>query len=765
MKNKISLGIASTFLLVTVAAFAANFTDDTLQIGKPGSSADKSVIFGASNKKKLTHKPSTQTLDYEGNNLSVGDGTNSNKVLKFNKGASSPEIRYNSTTGKLQFTNDTTTYKDIGSGSGGGGGGTNLLQERNADFETLSPPQDWTASGGTFIAETTDPLFGLQSGSWDSSASAQTLSSALVTIEKGFIGKKCTADIEYRWPSGVAGDLSFQVVDQVPNILATVALEPTTGSNTRKAFLAFDCPTVATDQLRVRLLSNVSNPAIIVVDNAFVGVNKSTTNVSQASVWANARWLPAVNCHWAGNGAAALTHFLEFTADTDCNNPTVGGQAVVPGTKVPRLRVSTVPPGKYMFVVKGGIFGTFSGTGEGLFAVTEGSTDGGVRMWANTTSTTSPGTMIGYFEVTSTQTNLEFRPIAQPAAGTWVAGINNSETTQNEHILTMELYRFPTESAEALNLETTGAIWSGKIYDTAGGNVDLLNVNLTDYTESIDPDLALELRSGSRPMQIACQTGNASTGLTCSSGSEAVGIAVDIDSAGTYKFCVEGSYLADYDNDSYAVFAQLMETPNNSSTILQQGGTTQGWSRAGAIPGSTIRPVSLCGMFMFASAGKKTIRLMREQSFTGAPNGHSWIVDRSATGGQRDLHFYGYQINQGFPAPVFTEVKNKINIGQSDIKKGLILVNFPGGVPTINKQFPGSWVSSLTDNGTGLTTVNFSGGYFSSVPICLVSLDSTTGSHIVKLNGVTSSTSTQVRSYDLAGTNTDLTFALECTGN
>jgi hypothetical protein len=208
----------------------------------------------------------------------------------------------------------------------------------------------------------------------------------------------------------------------------------------------------------------------------------------------------------------------------------------------------------------------------------------------------------------------------------------------------------------------------------------------------------------------------------------------------------------------------LAEVPNSGAISILQEGTEKNsaWATAaaGADGGGTVR---VCSNFKFASAGQRTVKLLYEK--IAAATAAFIYADRNSSLGGRDVTFTVRPFTQQFPAPVFTEVKNKINIGQSDIKKGLILVNFPGGVPTINKQFPGSWVSSLTDNGTGLTTVNFSGGYFSSVPICLVSLDSTTGSHIVKLNGVTSSTSTQVRSYDLAGTNTDLTFALECTGN
>ena len=69
-----------------------------------------------------------------------------------------PKIKANRTTTKLQFTNDGTTYKNLGSGSGGSGG-TNLLADDNFDFEVGTPFTGWTASGGTVTAENTNPLF------------------------------------------------------------------------------------------------------------------------------------------------------------------------------------------------------------------------------------------------------------------------------------------------------------------------------------------------------------------------------------------------------------------------------------------------------------------------------------------------------------------------------------------------------------------------------------------------------------------------------
>ncbi|OQB05764.1 MAG: hypothetical protein BWY19_00789 [bacterium ADurb.Bin212] len=183
------------------------------------------------------------------------------------------KVRGNKTTGKLEFTNDGSTFKELGSGSGGAGG-VNLLSAFNADFETSSPPANWTSSGGTFVSDTATEIFGTQSGVWDSSASAQTLCSNATTIERGMIGQKCQAQIYYRWPSGVANDIRMLVKDTAVEV-ATVNLTPTTGDNVTSAILVYDCPDTATDTLQMCLESTVVNPAAITVDNAFLGSGNS----------------------------------------------------------------------------------------------------------------------------------------------------------------------------------------------------------------------------------------------------------------------------------------------------------------------------------------------------------------------------------------------------------------------------------------------------------------------------------------------------------
>jgi hypothetical protein len=98
------------FFVLAFTSHAAKITDDELKVGEPGSVANKAIKLG-------------------------------NTRL----------IRSNESTGVLEFTNDGTLFKKIGSGSGAGGsGGVNILA--NSSFE--DGLTNWTNSGGTLTQET-----------------------------------------------------------------------------------------------------------------------------------------------------------------------------------------------------------------------------------------------------------------------------------------------------------------------------------------------------------------------------------------------------------------------------------------------------------------------------------------------------------------------------------------------------------------------------------------------------------------------------------
>ena len=182
-------------------------------------------------------------------------------------------FKWNDSTSKLQFSNDSgVSSRDIEAG-GEGAAVINILE--NPDFEIGSPPTSWTASGGTYIAETSTPGFNNQSGSWDSNGTSQTLDSDFETVPLGLEARPCNAVIQYKYDSGSLGDYKLQAIGNSAGLLVEKDLDTTTDWASDQIF--FTCP--STDSIKIRIISDVANPGIILVDNAVLGKTDLTNSL------------------------------------------------------------------------------------------------------------------------------------------------------------------------------------------------------------------------------------------------------------------------------------------------------------------------------------------------------------------------------------------------------------------------------------------------------------------------------------------------------
>lgn len=183
---------------------------------------------------------------------------------------------------------------------------------------------------------------------------------------------------------------------------------------------------------------------------------------------------------------------------------------------------------------------------------------------------------------------------------------------------------------------------TAQVFNTTGGWFIDANIGgsqvavpsiVSSYTEMTNSglDLVINTSKGSAPAEIACASGTASVGLTCNTPAvaESVGHAFVPPKTGKYKACYAFTH---YGVGSAEGTFQLIETPNNSVTVLQEGGERVSFYTNA----SQYSPFRVCGVFKFEDTNKKTIRLMTEVS----ANGTTSIVamDRNASLGQRDLH-------------------------------------------------------------------------------------------------------------------------------
>lgn len=742
---------------------------NTFQLGDSAAS-DKSLIFKTNagspptlkwnNTNSALETANVSTLSHTGNTMSLGDGAASNKTLKFNKGASSPEIRYNNTLGKLEFSNDASTYKAIGSG-GGGGGGVNLLQDSNSDFETALT--NWTASGGSLTSETSSPLFDLSSGKFNSSATSQTVTSAAIAIKQGFIGQKCEAEIYYRYASGSAGDYTFNVIqDASTNIASTNFL--VTGANTQKAQLFFDCPSSTSNTLKLQIAST-ADAGDLIVDNAFVGTGKNILQLSQAEIY-------GVTSIVAGVASCSMNTTSGTTADIPTNSNCTPGISVQGNATVVagdfRLRVPSLPPGRYEVTANlpfraQNSAGTLCEIYMNVTPVGSVAYGQSAQQGASADADLAGYNLNGAFTNSTAQGQTDVSFGWRRVGGTGACQLNFASTGGPSTIV---LKRFPLTSSEALNLDTSGWFVDATV---AGANPAMSTGSVSSYSPIESSTLSISANAGSLPVQIPCSSGNASTGTTCAAGNEAVGVVFNLPMAGQVVACASyGVEISTGAGGSWDGAMQIVETPNTANTLSQEGKSRVPLQNRQ--PSSIVnQPVRLCGTFNFSSAGQKTLRLMYESSVSGTVNNSIILADQSGAQGQRDVHWEIYPINQQMPAPVFTTVQKKVesNASGERIERarvgGATTTTVCSSSPcTIHSQ-SGSWLTGCTRAGTGNYTCSVTAGTFSAAPSCTFMAAGAVGFASSAPNVAQSSTAITVQTgYNL--TNADTYWDMICMG-
>jgi hypothetical protein len=251
-----------------------------------------------------------------------------------------------------------------------------------------------------------------------------------------------------------------------------------------------------------------------------------------------------------------------------------------------------------------------------------------------------------------------------------------------------------------------------------GANPSLGTGNVSSYTEITNGSLALVNNSGPGviPAQIPCSGNNPPTGLTCSAGNESVGVSFNLPAAGSVTACATFFHeIGAAPASSVSSEFQIVETPNNAQTILQEAKSfTQTYHN---ITGSIGVPHKACGTFSFTSSGQKTLRLMYKQAVVGSPN-YSFI---------NFSKWEVYPFNTYQPAPLLI---GSVISGSSGIERveratiaGSTIATACTTSPCNVYQASSPWISSVVRTGFGFYTINFTAGVFSGPPVCVGNAD------------------------------------------
>lgn len=592
----------------------------------------------------------------------------------------------------------------------------NLLAPYNSGFE--NGKAQWTASGGTFATTTTSPLFGKAHATWDSNGAAQTLSSKAVTIPVGFRGNNGLATCFVQTPSGTSTHL-LQVYDGT-NILVSNTIV----SNTNAIPQTVNFPFPSSGSVRVRLVSVAADEPSIAVDDCHLGLASNLTDVSQATMYGSLKYANVASCAWNTGDTGA--NFTEFSADTDCNAPSVAGNASAPSTKVPRIKFASLPPGEYLVVMTGHMQAETGTVAVSMgFQLTDGTSASGDGLITigSSADANRMNVLIGRFTYTTAQTNIEFRPVAYSTSNSNDPHLVNNDAGYN---LEFMVYRFPTTSEQGYRPDQSPASWSGYHDSTCSWS--------TTSGTTVDP--SDDATCGFTELK------NMNFGTVSSPGTESPAVTFTPSRAGRY-LVIASTALG---NNAGAGNRTTLHLADGSNNELAEQGT--------AIATSTAYiPITLVGILNATSTAAQTVKLRLRTS--GGTTGFF-----TSDGSSRSINWTIVALDQSFPAPNIINSITSSSSGGERLERVEVAATCSSTPCTITRSSGGA--SSITRASTGNYTLNFSAGTFSGLPTCTCTVD--VGNSKQCQLTATSATVVPFLTTDLAANLADSGFNILCMG-
>ncbi len=515
----------------------------------------------------------------------------------------------------------------------------NLLADHNPGME--SGKASWAKSGGTLTSITSGSnlLIGKGSITWDSSSADQTLSSDTITIPKGLYGRPGVFQMLIMVPSGNATH-KMQIYDGT-NVLAEQSIASSTTPILNS--LSFLFPSSGTVQ--ARLISVNANEPSITLDEAYLGSNFMLAPVSQAQFYGGSQMFGASSCAWTRNSAGSEG---TFSAESNCNAPTLSGNATTTAGKTPGISFAKLPPGHYAVALT--IATETTTSADCRWYITDGTTHGNYLSAQG--SLIAPITFHQDFDYTAAQGATQFQLGVRHVSG---GGGCNAFANSSLADMQIMVYRYPTTAETVFTPETTNWHIDANIGNYTNTNYfSMGSSDISTFTAPNLADLSLILNPGSANAKITCSSTNPPTGLTCGAGNEEAGINFDLPAAQDVEICGQFDHYTDTTSGSIRVAFSWIETLSNSQSLIQDCGP----STISGIDSGTQgahHPTNVCGVCHFTSAGNKTVRLMRKQNHSGTVSVNAfYVIDPSADVGQQYIKVTARPMNQTVPPVVIS---------------------------------------------------------------------------------------------------------------
>lgn len=256
---------------------------------------------------------------------------------------------------------------------------------------------DWSASGGSILANSTAAGSGKLGISWDSSAAAQTLIlTSSVNVPESLKGRNGAALCKVKVPSGV-GTHTFTVDDGTNNLATAQTI--TSGTTFSSQVVNFIYPTTATP-LRFKFTSVASNEPEIYVDECVATDAFNISQVAQATFYAQMKQVGAANC--SVSATPSIGTYSDLATMASCASAwTNTGASVTNSATSLSQTLNGLSPGVYLIKYQGYIASALGQTC--YFRFSDGTTTFGRGVIGGGASANNTSGIEGVYTVTSRQ--------------------------------------------------------------------------------------------------------------------------------------------------------------------------------------------------------------------------------------------------------------------------------------------------------------------------------------------------------------------------
>lgn len=585
----------------------------------------------------------------------------------------------------------------------------------NPGFE--SGKAAWSNSGsGTFSTDTSNVHGGSLSGKMTTSSNTGCIYQD-VTPNPQTAGQ----NLEYSaWVKTTGTDVQV-CARQAGATVGQCTAVPSTGKWVQ-AIVNYPGP--SSGSVGVSVCNTANNTETFNVDDGYVGQARNLSQVSQAQLIGQVK-ITGCSAAWS----TTSTSLAAFSAQTGCTYTVTAGSASAPATNIPGITFASLPPGNYTLKYEGTLQESYStSAGSGSYQFWDGANTANELSAANDSSSTiSPPTSPGIQQTisySSPQSNvtLSIRGATSNAGSSALI----FGTTANPGVISV--YYYPSQSQLAVNSNSTPANWSGS--SSLMGS--------TTSTSVTDP--------GSISGAVST---TASQNLSCTANGTYLGINCTLPTTGLYQICYGGAAASSSTN--FVAQSELTDGSNTAITGFQWG--TAGSANQGV-------PIGQCANYN-ATSTSATFKLRGYIGSAGTAT--FWVTSWSVT-----------SLNTPMAAPILVGSVTSSGSGQYHTESASFAGNSSGTTactsdPCVYVTGSGTgsgWASAVNWNGTGLYTIHFTAGEFSSPPTCFLQSMTITGdTHGVTQAGVFPSTSSWAFAFNNdSAVKTNEGFSITCMG-